>query len=301
MKPPPFRYHAPTTTAEALDALAAAGGDGKVLAGGQSLVPLLNMRLASPAHLVDVSRVAELGGVAVSAAGVRVGAAVTQSAVEHHDAARRACPLLARALGLVAHPVIRNRGTVCGSVAHADPAAELPAVLALLDGVVHVAAAGNGGGPRRRDVRAGAFFLGPLTSALRPEELVEAVTFPALPAGTGSAFAEVARRHGDYALCGVAATVGVSAGRVSGARVALVSVGPVPQVVDLGEVAGGAAPGPEVWEAAAATVRRAVEPDSDVHASADYRRHLAGVLTRRALAEAAARAGGSSGGEGAGP
>lgn len=299
MKPPSFRYHAPTTTAEALDALAAAGGDGKVLAGGQSLVPLLNMRLASPGHLVDVSRVAELGGVTVAGGGVRVGASVTQGAVEHDRAAMHACPLLAQALALVAHPVIRNRGTVCGSVAHADPAAELPAVLALLGGAVHVAAAGNGGGPRRRDVPAGQFFLGPLTSALAPDELVEAVTFPALPQGTGSAFVEVARRHGDYALCGVAAAVEVSCGRVSAARVALVSVGPVPQVVDLAEVAGDAEPGPQLWEAAAAAVRRAVDPDSDVHASAGYRRHLAGVLTRRALAEAAARAA-APGGEGAG-
>lgn len=298
MKPPSFRYHAPVTTAEALDALAAADGDGKVLAGGQSLIPLLNMRLASPGHLIDVSRVPELDAVTVGDGGVRVCAAVTQRTLERDRAAVDACPLLAQALALVAHPVIRNRGTVCGSIVHADPAAELPAVLALLGGVVHVVAAGAGGAVRRRDVPAAEFFLAPLTCALGPGELAEAVTFPRVPAGTGSAFVEVARRHGDYALCGVAATVSIAAGRVEAARVALVSVGPVPQVVDIGATLAGSAPSVAAWQEAARAVEATVEPESDLHASASYRRHLAGVLTRRALAEASARA--TAGGSGNG-
>lgn len=291
MKPPPFRYHAPTSTAEVLAALAEAGERGKVLAGGQSLIPLLNMRLASPAELVDIGGVAELERVEVGPEGVRVGAGTSQAAVERHAAAGRACPLLPQALGLVAHPVIRNRGTVCGSIAHADPAGELTAVLAVLGGTVQVAAA-DAGGVRRRDVPAAEFFRAPLEPALEPGELVESVTFPALGARTGSTFVEVARRHGDYALCGVAAVVATAAdGTVASARAGLISVGPVPEVIDLTHTVGGEPAGDAAWTAAAEEVRRRVRPDGDLHASADYRRHLAGVLTRRALAQAAAAAG----------
>lgn len=309
VKPPAFRYHAPATTAEALAALADAGADGKVLAGGQSLIPLLNMRLASPGHLVDVGGVAELDRVDVHAGGVRVAAGVRQATLERHAAAARACPLLPQALGLVAHPVIRNRGTVCGSIAHADPAGELTAVLALLGGTVHAAAAARGGvggagapadgHARRRDIAAAEFFVAPLTTCLEPGELVEAVTFPALEPGAGSAFVEVARRHGDYALCGVAATVALDgAGRLAGARVGLVSVGPVPQVVDLTEALAGEPATDAAWAAGAGEVRGRVEPEADLHATADYRRHLAGVLTRRALAQAAERAGAERAGAG---
>jgi aerobic carbon-monoxide dehydrogenase medium subunit len=285
MKPPPFTYHAPTTVSEALDALAAVGDDGKVLAGGQSLIPLLNMRLAAPPHLIDINGVDELEVVTVDGSGVTVGARVRHAALEHHEAALAACPLLGDALPLVAHPVIRNRGTVCGSIAHADPAGELTAVLALVGGTVHVASR-VGGAPSRRDVAAADFFLGPLTSALRPAELVESVTFPAVRGGT--AFAELARRHGDYALCGAGAVVDLDDDdRVRSARLGFISVGPVPVVVDVTDTLGGETLDDAALEAASRRARDAVDPDEDIHASADYRRHLAGVLAARALGRAA--------------
>jgi carbon-monoxide dehydrogenase medium subunit len=286
VKPPPFAYHAPATPPEALDLLRALGDGAKVLAGGQSLIPLLNMRLVAPAHLVDVNGVAGLDGIEVGPGAVRVGATVRHAQLERHADAGAACPLLAQALRLVAHPVIRNRGTVCGALAHADPAGELTAVLAVLGGTVRVEAAGAA----PRDVEAGAFFLGPLESSLRPGELVTSAAFPRTPSSTGTAFAEVSRRHGDYALAGVAALVDVGDdGRIAGARVATISVSPTPLVVDLGEVLTGADPERADWAAAAARVRERAAPEGDIHASAEYRRHLVGVLTARALHEAAGR------------
>lgn len=265
MKPSPFRWSAPSTTAEAV-ALLAADPRAKVLAGGQSLIPLLNMRLAAPPHLVDINRVAELDVVEVTGDGVRVGALVRQARLEHDTAAAKVCPLLGDALPLVAHPVIRNRGTVCGSIAHGDPAAELPAVAVLLGASVRIAAAAG-----ERDVPATAFFVAPLETALRPGELVVSVFFPAVPAATGTAVVELSRRHGDYALCGVAATVDRGTGA---ARAAYLGVGPVPLVLDL----------PDDDPGGYAAER--VDPEPDIHATAAYRRHLAGVLTRRALATA---------------
>ncbi|MEV4169806.1 FAD binding domain-containing protein [Nonomuraea sp. NPDC049709] len=271
MKPPPFEYHAPRDLGAALRTLAEVRG--KVLAGGQSLIPMLNMRLAAPEHLVDINRIPELAGIEVTPAGVRVGALV-----RHSEAERAAAhPLLTRALKLVAHPVIRNRGTVVGSLVHADPAAELPAVLAVLGGHVRVArwdGAGPGGGVRTRDVPAAEFFVGPMESAVGPGELAVSAFFPALGEGDGVAFEEVARRHGDYALAGVCAVVTPG----GPARLACIGVGPVPVVVELGEAD---------WGTAAQAVREATEPDADIHASAAYRRHLVGVLAERALRNAA--------------
>ncbi|MEV0229385.1 FAD binding domain-containing protein [Nonomuraea sp. NPDC050786] len=272
MKPPPFEYHAPRDLGAALRTLAEV--DGKVLAGGQSLIPMLNMRLAAPAHLVDISRLEELRVMEATEDGVRVGAAVTHTQVERAGAH----PLLTRALKLVAHPVIRNRGTVVGSLVHADPAAELPAVLAVLGGSVRVA---RWGGPVR-DVGAQEFFVGPMESAVRPGELAVSAFFPALGPRTGAAFEEVARRHGDYALAGVCAVVTLGEdGHVEAATLACIGVGPVPVVVD---VTGSPAE-------AARAVRDRVEPEGDIHASADYRRHLAGVLAERALRNATREAG----------
>ncbi len=265
MKPPPFRWSSPGTTAEAV-ALLAADPRAKVLAGGQSLIPLLNMRLASPPHLVDINRVAELDAVEVTGDGVRVGALVRQAHLERDEAARKVCPLLGDALPLVAHPVIRNRGTVVGSIAHGDPAAELPAVAALLGATVRIASAAG-----VRDVPADVFFVAPLETALRPGELVTSVWFPAVPPATGTAVVELSRRHGDYALCGVAATVDRETGA---ARAAYLGVAPVPLVLDL--------PADDPGGYAAASV----DPEADIHATAAYRRHLAAVLTRRALAAA---------------
>jgi carbon-monoxide dehydrogenase medium subunit len=287
VKPAPFVHHAPRTVDQAVAVLADVGHDGKVLAGGQSLVPILNMRLASPAHLVDINRVAGLDTVEVAPGSVRVGALVRQAALERSEQAYAAAPVLRRALGYVAHPVIRNRGTVVGSLTHADAAAELPAVLALTDG--YVEAVGPAGS---REVQWPDFFRGPLETCLAVDELAVAARFGRFPPGTGTAFTEVARRHGDYALAGVAVALTVTEGVVSGARVSFVSVTEVPSVLDLHDVLGGveADPSSAAWvaaaDAAAEAVREHVEPESDIHATADYRRMLAAELTRRALSQA---------------
>jgi carbon-monoxide dehydrogenase medium subunit len=288
MKPAAFEYHRPGTVAEALAVLAEVGHDGKVLAGGQSLVPLLNMRLAAPRHLVDVNWLAELDEVGCGPDAVRVGALARHARVEHDRDATAAIPLLGQAIGDIAHTTVRNRGTVVGSLVHADPAAELPAVLVLLGGRMELARAGDGG---RREVAAADFFLGPLESALRPGELATAATFPRPPAGAGSAWVEVARRHGDYAICGVGALVELDQGlRVAAARAALISVGPVPVPVDLTDALGGRPHDAADWAAAGRLAAAATDPEDDIHASAAYRRHLAGVLTARAARVAAARA-----------
>ncbi|RFS85342.1 xanthine dehydrogenase family protein subunit M [Actinomadura spongiicola] len=281
MKPPPFGYRAPVTLDEALDALAARPS-GKVLAGGQSLIPLLNMRLAAPPELVDINRVAELDTLHVGDGGVRVGALARHTRVERSAAAAAVQPLLRRALRHVAHPVIRNRGTVVGSLAHADPAAELPAVLAVLDGTVDAASTRG-----RRTIPAADFFVGPLEPALEPGELAVSAYFPAAPPRTGTAFMETARRHGDYAIAGVAAVVTLDDDlRVSAARAGYLGISATPLVLDL---TGAAGPHGD-WTAAAAHVRDTVDPVADIHAGAAYRRHLTGVLTERALKRAAAEA-----------
>jgi carbon-monoxide dehydrogenase medium subunit len=286
VKPPPFDHHAPETLEEALEILSRTGEDAKVLAGGQSLIPLLNMRLAAPAHLVDINRVASLDTLEVTKEGVRVGALARHARVERSGEAAAVQPLLRAALLHVAHPVIRNRGTVVGSLAHADPAAELPAVLALLDGTVEAATTAG-----RRTVGAAEFFAGPLESSLRPGELATGAFFPALAANAGSAFAEVARRHGDYAMAGAAALVTVDEDqRVSSARVAYLGVAATPLVLDLTGVLDRRPPVTCDWAAAAAYARDHMDTDEDIHASAEYRRHLAGVLTERVLRAAAQEA-----------
>jgi len=279
VKPGPFVHHAPRSVDEAVAVLGEVGHDGKVLAGGQSLIPVLNMRLANPGHLVDVNGVAGLDAVHVTDAAVRVGALVRHAGLERHDGAFAALPLLRQAVRNVAHPAIRNRGTTVGSIAHADPAGEMPSVLVLTDGFVE--AVGPSG---RREITASDFFLGPLETTLAEDELVEAVRFGRFVPGTRTAFLESSRRHGDYALAGVAVAVEVAEGVVRSARVAFVSVTPVPTVLDLTPVLAGrsvsAAAPDEVVEA----VREHVDPEGDIHATADYRRMLAAELTRRALA-----------------
>jgi CO/xanthine dehydrogenase FAD-binding subunit len=289
MKPSPFGYDAPETLGEALGALAEAGADGKVLAGGQSLIPLLNMRLAAPGRLIDINRVAGLDTLEVvpaspaGPAGVRVGALARHTRVERSEEAARAQPLLRQALRHVAHPVVRNRGTVVGSLAHADPAAELPAVLAVLGGTVDAVSA-----QARRTVPAAEFFAGPLESALLPGELAVSAFFPALPPNAGTAFAEVARRHGDYAMAGVAAVVVLDDDlRVTSVRAGYLSVAATPLVLDLTGTVGHRPPGSCDWAAAAAYAEDHVDPEADIHAGAAYRRHLVGVLTERVLRTAA--------------
>lgn len=285
MKPSPFEYNAPESLEEALSALARVGGDGKVLAGGQSLLPILNMRLAAPAHIVDINRVAELAYVRVEPDAVHVGALARHADVERDEAAHGALPLLRQALQLVAHPVIRNRGTTVGSLAHADPSGEMTAVLALTGGSVTAARQGA-----TREIAAADFFAGPLESSLEPGELAVSAQFPRFPGRTGTAFVEVARRHGDYAVCGLAAAVTLDAsGAVESARAAYISMAPTPLVLDLTEAVTGRTPAEADWSAAGEVAEGQVEPEADIHASADYRRHLARVLTARALAEAAGR------------
>jgi carbon-monoxide dehydrogenase medium subunit len=286
VKPSPFGYAAPESVEQALDVLARVGEDAKVLAGGQSLVPILNMRLAAPGYLVDINRVSELAFVRAEDGGVRVGALARHVDVEHSVPAHDALPLLRQALELVAHPVIRNRGTTVGSLAHADPSGEMTAVLALTGGTVEVARAGSS-----RTVGAEEFFVGPLESAVQAGELAVSAFFPALPARTGTTFVEVARRHGDYAVCGVAAAVTLGDdGNVVTARAAYISVAPTPLVLDLTEVVAGSAVAPAAWAAAGELAYEQTDPEEDIHASADYRRHLVRVLTERALREAAGRA-----------
>ncbi|WP_448614801.1 FAD binding domain-containing protein [Modestobacter sp. URMC 112] len=286
MKPAPFGYADPTTVDEALDVLTAEGAGAKVLAGGQSLLPLLSMRLAAPTTLVDINRVSGLGRIEADRDGVRVGALVRHAALLASTEAAAVQPLLARATANVAHPAIRNRGTTVGSIAHADPAGEMTAVLALTDGSVTVATPGG-----RSVVGWRELFVGPLeTSVHGPAVVLEAV-FPALPAASGTAFAEVSRRKGDYAVCGAAVVVTVDADlRVAAARAAFLSVGPVPEVHDLTEAVSGAPVDRADWAAAGALARGLVDPDGDLHASADYRRLLVATLTERTLADAGAEA-----------
>jgi CO/xanthine dehydrogenase FAD-binding subunit len=292
VKPPTFGYSRPESVAEAVCLLAARGPEAKVLAGGQSLMPLLNLRLASPGHLVDINRLAELAYVSVSGGQVTIGALARHNDVLRDPLAVAAQPLLGQALALVAHPVIRNRGTTVGSIVHADPAGEMTAVLALLEGSVRlVSAAGE------RLASAEDFFLGPLESDVRAGELATEVLLPELPSGVGCAFTEVSRRHGDYAVCGVAALVELGPqGEVGRARAAYLSVGPVPVVLDLTQACGdaglvsGAFAGTSGFAEAGRLAMARLEPGDDIHATAAYRRHLAGVLTERALAGAFAHA-----------
>ena len=275
MKPPPFGYSRPESVSEAVEMLAAAGEDAKVLAGGQSLIPLLNMRLAVPSHLVDINRLRELSYVSVADGHVVIGALARHAEVLADPAVTAAQPLIAQALGLVAHPVIRNRGTTVGSIVHADPAGEMTAVLALLGGTVALASAEG-----ERTVAATDFFLGPLESDVRPEELAIEVSMPVLAPLAGCAFTEVSRRNGDYAVCGVAVLAELTeSGAFGAARAAYLSVAGTPLVIDLTEAGGDPA-------AAGRLAMDRVSPSPDIHATAAYRRHLAGVLTARGLAAA---------------
>lgn len=281
MKPAPFAHHAPRTLDEAVELLGEVGHDGKVLAGGQSLIPVLNMRLAQPAHLVDINRVAGLDTVTVSDDFVRVGATVRHASLEKNDDAYAVLPLLRQALRNVAHPAIRNRGTTVGSIAHADAAGEMPSIAVLTDAVMEIV------GPRgRREVAAGDFFEGPLSTVLEADELLEAVRFGRFGASTRTAFLESARRHGDYALAGVGVTVDVDGDGpdavVRGARAAYVSVTDIPVVIDLTQAVAGQ-PLSSSWEGVEDLVQAGIAPEADIHAGSEYRRVLAAELTRRAL------------------
>ncbi|WP_409332097.1 FAD binding domain-containing protein [Trujillonella humicola] len=286
MKPAPFRYADPGSLDEALAVLADEGDGAKVLAGGQSLLPLLSMRLAAPTTLVDINRVPGLDTVEATGDGVRVGALVRHAGLLADAAAARVQPLLARATANVAHPAIRNRGTTVGSIAHADPSGEMTSVLALTDGTVTVATPSGRSSVGWRDL-----FVGPLETSVHGPAVVVDAFFPALPERSGTAFAEIARRKGDYAVCGAGVVVTLSEDRtVERVTASYLSVGLVPEVHDLTEAVHGQPADTADWAAAGELARSLVDPDGDLHASADYRRLLVGVLTERTLATAVTEA-----------
>lgn len=284
MKPPPFEYLDPGEKSEALQALAEHGDEAKILAGGQSLVPLLNMRLAQPSVLIDINRIGALQYITDRAIdgrrGIAIGAMTRQREVEDADDVLPRMPLLRDAIAWVGHPQIRNRGTVGGSVAHADPAAELPIVFRALDGVATVESAGGA-----RTVPASDFFLYTFSPAIEPDEMLTEVWLPLPGERTGQAFLEVARRHGDFALVAAAASLSVDGdGAVTDARIAIGGASPTPiRATEAEAVLIGNQPDPDTLAEAARKAAGATEPTGDVHADADYRRAVAGVLTRRVL------------------
>ena len=285
MKPAAFDYHDPTTLSEATALLGALGEDARVLAGGQSLVPLMNFRLARPAHLVDLNRVAELDFLSVEGGGLRIGAMTRQRALERSEEVAAGWPLLREATGFIGHVQIRNRGTVGGSLAHAFPSAELPVAMVTLDAAFVLQ--GKGG---ERTVSAEEFVIGTMTTALEPGELLREVRVPAVAAGSGASFQEVSRRYGDFALAGAAALVTLDGdGAVTGARLTL--TGPAPIRAGAAEAAVlGERPSEALFREAARRAVAGIEQDSDMHATTEYRLRACEALARRALAEAADRA-----------
>ncbi|HWS08690.1 MAG TPA: FAD binding domain-containing protein, partial [Xanthobacteraceae bacterium] len=286
MKPAPFDYIAATSVDMAAAALADGGDDAKIIAGGQSLVPLLNFRLLRPSILIDINRIESLAFISETATDIRVGALTRHYQLETSPVIARHLPVLSCAMTHVAHLAIRNRGTIGGSLAHGDPAAELPMMALLLDAELHIGSVSAARITAARD-----FFLDALTVDLNAGEIVTEIALPKLPPQTGWGFAEVSRRRGDFALAAAAATLAVAAGAIVEARIALSGIGRTAVRAATAEslLVGHALEPPLVSQAIEA-VRAAIEPDTDLHASADYRRHLAGVLTGRALAAAWRRA-----------
>jgi aerobic carbon-monoxide dehydrogenase medium subunit len=288
VKMSPFDYHRPDTVDEAVALLETYGGDGKVLAGGQSLLPVLALRLTHLGHLIDIGRVQGLQSIEVDDDGtVSVGATVTHARVERSDVMAAAAPAVAGAMPHVGHRAIRSRGTVCGSLAHADPAAELPAV-ALAVGAEMIVRGPAG----QRTMAAGDFFEGYLSSALGEDELLVGARFPAWAPRAGWSVLEVSRRHGDFALVGLVTTLEIDeAGSLRRPALSFFGVASTPvRVAEAEQLLDGNAPDPALFAEAAEVVSGALEPRADDHASSEYRAHVAGVLTRRGLAEAAARA-----------
>jgi carbon-monoxide dehydrogenase medium subunit len=289
MKPAPFDYVAPASLAEALALKAQHGDDAKFLAGGQSLIPAMNFRLATAALLVDLNRLGELDYVhADEHGGLRLGALTRQRRLERDPLVGRHAPLLREAMPEVAHPQIRNRGTLGGSLAHADPAAELPVIAVALEARVRAQSAAG-----ERWLPAAEFFQGLFTTALAADEMLVEVALPPLPPNTGTAFVEFARRRGDYALMGVAAVVTLDpAGRCQAARLVYLNAGdgPVTASAAAAELIGETSMPEVIAEAAAHAAKSEIDPLGNVHATPAYQRHLARVLTRRALERAFDRA-----------
>jgi CO/xanthine dehydrogenase FAD-binding subunit len=279
VKPPAFEYARPESVADTVALLASEGERAKVLAGGQSLVALMNLRLAAPELVVDIGRLDELRYVRRNGV-LRIGALTTQRTIEKDDSIARSCPLLAEAVGHIAHAAIRNRGTVGGSIAHADPAAELPLVMLALGGEATVASAAG-----TRQVSADDFFRGFLMTAIEPHELLTEVSLPLARENEGFAFEEFARRPGDFGLVSVACRVTREGDGVASARVVLGGMGAAPVVLEGLDALGDGSPDEAAEAAGAAT--EALEPAADIHASLAYRVHLARELTKRAVRRAA--------------
>ena len=287
MKPASFRYLAPASLDEALVLLAEHGDAAKILAGGQSLVPMMNFRLVSPSIIIDLNRVTELGYLREQDGGLAIGAMTRQSQVEHDHLTASHAPLITETMPFIAHPQIRNRGTFGGCIAHADPAAELPAVAVALDASFKLKSQKGS-----RSVRAADFFLGLFSTILEPTELLTEIVVPPMPAHSGYAFQEMSRRHGDYALAGVACMLALDDANVcTDARIVLLGLGLQPMDArNAAKQLVGATLTADAILAAAQAVNAEIDPSSDIHASADYRRQLASVLTRRALGLATERA-----------
>ena len=279
MKLPPVEYEAPTTVAEAVDLLAEYGDEASVLAGGQSLIPLLALRLARPEVLIDINGIDELSAVSAADGQVAIGAMTREYVAEESGTVADTLPLLAAALPLIGHEAIRSRGTIGGSLAHADPAAELPAVARALDAEFVVR------GPSGiRVIPAAQWFEGYLTTSRRPDELLVEVRFPAAGPGTGVSFEEVARRHGDFAIVGLAASLVMSGGVIGEARLAFAGVSDVPVRATAAEdLLAGETPSAELFDEAARRATEDLDPPGDLHGSPDYRKTVAAAVVRRGL------------------
>jgi carbon-monoxide dehydrogenase medium subunit len=286
MKPAPFNLLRPKNVEEALALLQSYRAEAKVLAGGQSLVPLMNFRLAQPHNLIDLNGVVGLNEIKVDERSLTLGAMVRQRDVEQSPIITARLPILREAIAQVAHPAIRNRGTVGGSLVHADPAAELPLLAIALDATFHLRSARGS-----RSVAARDFYQGYLLTDIAPDELLVEILFHLPPPGAGWCFTEIARRHGDFAIVAVAVLLDFGRDRsVNFARVALGGVGPAPlRVTAVEEILLGGQAGAELYRRAGAAAAEAVEPPTDIHASSGYRRQITGVLVRRALATAEGR------------
>ncbi len=286
MKLPPFDYQAPATLREAVQILADGAGAAKAIAGGQSLIPILAFRLASPSVLVDLGGIAGLNDIMIGETGVSIGAMVRWRQLEEHAGLRSACPLIPAAVGHIAHYQIRNRGTIGGSLAHADPAAELPGIAVTCDAQIEIA-----GKTGTRKVDAQDFFLGPLTTCLAHDELITAIHFPPWPSARRWAFEEFAQRRGDFAFAGIALYYDERPDRIiENAHVGVIGATHIPRRLSAVEDAlNGKKFADTIIALAANTASSSVEPDDDIHASAAYRRALVGTLVERALMAAASR------------
>ncbi len=288
MKPAQFNYAAPKTIEEAAALLAASNGDGKIIAGGQSLMPMINFRLVKPAILIDINRIEGLDRIELEGNRVRIGATVRHCRTATDPLISEHLPVVHEAMHHVAHMTVRNRGTFCGSVAHADPAAEMPMMTRFLDGTI-IAFSVRG----ERRIPAAEFFVGSLVNSLEPDELMTAVEIDAIPPDAGWGFEEFAKRHGDFALACFATTLRAVDGRAKDVRVGMMGVGETPmRLREIEDILDGTDVSDVVLDEVAKRLTDILTPNTDIHASADYRRHLSGVLAKRALRAAWGRANG---------